>query len=289
MDPRVHSPARPHSVELGPTFPGRNTWALRGSLDVNPEDVPMELLQHSPISVFVVSDVRFYREGLGNVLSSNEIVVLGTSATDESLQLVAQFKPDVILLDTAMIDGVWVAEQLAAAVPGTRIIALDVPPAEEELNVLFEAGVLGYVTREQSLDEVAAAIRSVVREEMVCPSSVRSLVVKRLQALAAEFGPRVHTPLTSREREILELIAQGLSNKEIAGELRIERSTVKNHVHNILDKLQVQSRMAAVAEMRLGPRLRSSLHGRAASVSGARFVGKMGWQSVLLFLLEFPV
>lgn len=251
----------------------------------------MELSQQPPISVFVVSDVRFYREGLGYVLASTkEIVVLGTAAaTAESLELAAQLEPDVVLLDTAMIDGVWMAQQLAAAMPGVKIIALAVPRGEEELNVLFEAGVLGYVTREQSLDEVAAAIRTVVREEMVSSSKLRSLVVKRLQALAADFRHPVHVPLTAREREILDLVAQGLSNKEIACELRIERSTVKNHVHNILEKLHVQTRMAAVAEMRLGSSLRSSLHGRTARISGARVLGEFGWQSALLFLLEFPV
>jgi two-component system, NarL family, nitrate/nitrite response regulator NarL len=207
-----------------------------------------------PVNVFVVSDVRFYREGLGHVLASTkDIVVLGTApATAEALTLAGQLDPDVVLVDTAMVDGVWMAQQFAAAMPATKIIALAVPQAEEELIVLVEAGVLGYVTREQSLDEVTAAISSVVREEMVCSSKLRSLVAKRLQTLAADFRPPAHSRLTAREREILGLIAQGLSNKQIAGELRIEQSTVKNHVHNILDKLQVQTRMAAVAEMRLG-------------------------------------
>ena len=231
----------------------------------------MERLRQTPTSVFVVSDVRFYREGLGHVLAStNDIVVLGTAAaTDEGLRLAAALEPDVVLLDTAMIDGVWVAQQLATAMAAPKIIALAVPRTEEELLVLVEAGVLGYVTREQSVDDVVAAIRSVVREEVVCSPKMHTLVVKRLRALAAEFAPPVHPRLTAREHEILELIAQGLSNKEIASALRIERSTVKNHVHNILDKLQVQTRIAAVEEMRRGasPRFAPAYDVTAVAVS----------------------
>jgi DNA-binding NarL/FixJ family response regulator len=214
----------------------------------------MDVSPRATISVFVVSDVRFYREGLCRVLAStDQIHVLGAvGGTDESLLRIAELRPDVVLVDTAMPAGAWVARRFADALPDTKIVALDVPPAEEDLIVLVEAGVLGYVTREQSLDEVVAAILSVVREEMVCSARTRTLVAKRVRALAAELRPpHVQARLTARELEILHLIARGLSNKEIGRELRIERATVKNHVHNILDKLQVRTRMAAVAEMRL--------------------------------------
>jgi DNA-binding NarL/FixJ family response regulator len=222
----------------------------------------MESVPRPTIRVFVVSDVRFYREGLGHVLASTEyIVVLGSAGgTDQGLRLVAELQPDVVLLDTAMADGVWMAQRLAETVPHAKIVALAVPQAEEDLIALVEAGVLGYVTREQSLDELIAAIASVVRGETACSPMMRTLVVKRVRALAAEFRPGVRAHLTRRQREILDLIAQGLSNKEIARELNIERATVKNHVHSILEKLQVQTRAAAVAQARLwgGPPLRST-------------------------------
>jgi two-component system, NarL family, nitrate/nitrite response regulator NarL len=213
----------------------------------------MEPVPRPTIRVFVVSDVRFYREGLGHVLASTEsIVVLGSAGgTDEGLRLVAELRPDVILLDTAMGDGVWMAQRLADRTSDAKIVALAVPQAEEDLIALVEAGVLGYVTRDQSIDEVVAAIVSVVREEVACSPMMRTLVVKRVCALAAEFRPGVRAHLTKRQREILDLIAQGLSNKEIARELNIERATVKNHVHSILEKLQVQTRAAAVAQVRL--------------------------------------
>ena len=213
----------------------------------------MEPVPRPTLRVFVVSDVRFYREGLGHVLGSTEyIVVLGSAGgTDEGLRLVAELKPDVVLLDTAMADGVWMAQRLADTTPDAKIVALAVPQAEEDLIALVEAGVLGYVTREQSLDELVAAIISVVREEAACSPMMRTLVVKRVRELAAEFRPGARAHLTRRQREILDLIAQGLSNKEIARELNIERATVKNHIHSILEKLQVQTRAAAVAQVRL--------------------------------------
>jgi two-component system nitrate/nitrite response regulator NarL len=213
----------------------------------------VETLPRLAISVFVVSDVRFYREGLGRVLAAADgIVVLGTApGTDEGLQLAAQLEPDVVLLDTATADGVWLAHRFAEASPAARIIALAVPQAEDDLIVLLEAGVLGYVTREQSLDAVVATIVDVVRGEMVSSPALRTLVARHVRALAAEFCAPVHARLTARELEILDLIAGGLSNKEIAKELAIELATVKNHVHNILEKLHVGTRAAAVAELRL--------------------------------------
>jgi two-component system nitrate/nitrite response regulator NarL len=234
-----------------------------------PVEAAMDLPYPQTSRVFVVSDVRFYREGLAQVLASTDrVVVLGTAAgTDEGLRLAAQLQPDVVLLDTAMADGVWMAHQLADTTPATRIVALAVPEEEEDLIALVEAGVLGYVTREQSLDEVVAAIISVVREEMACSPKTRTLVAKRVRALAAEFRAPVHARLTTRQLEILDLIAEGLSNKEIAHELSIEPATVKNHVHGILEKLEVHTRTAAVAEVRLWTRPVLSALARGHSIA----------------------
>jgi two-component system nitrate/nitrite response regulator NarL len=204
------------------------------------------------ITVVVLSDVRFYREGLAEVLAaSQQICVLGTApATSEGVQVAAGLDPDVVLLDTAMLDGVEIAQAVAAKMPRAKIVALAVPESEEELILLVEAGVLGYVTRDESLGEVVAAILNVVREQMVGSPKVRTLLIRRVRALAAEFRPPAEAVLTTREQEILDLIALGMTNKAIAGELQIEPATVKNHVHNILHKLGVGTRAAAVAEVR---------------------------------------
>lgn len=204
------------------------------------------------ITVFVLSNIRFYREGLGKVLAATgRIAVVGSAeATDESLRSAAGLDPDVVLLDTAMVDGVATAHRLAELMPRAKIVALAVPESEEELIHLIEAGVLGYVTSDESLDDVFKAIVSVVQEQLVGSPKLRTLLIKRVRVLAAEFRPLPEATLTAREQEVLELIAAGLTNKRIAGELQIEPATVKNHVHNILHKLGVGSRAAAVAEIR---------------------------------------
>lgn len=208
------------------------------------------------ITVFVLSNVRFYREGLGKVLAATgKIAVVGSSgATVESLRGAAGLDPDVVLLDTAMVDGVATAHQLAELMPRAKVVALAVPESEEELIQLIEAGVLGYVTRDESLDDVFKAIVSVMQEQLVGSPKLRTLLIKRVRLLAAEFRPSPEATLTARERQVLDLIAAGLTNKRIATELQIEPATVKNHVHNILHKLGVGSRAAAVAELRRATR-----------------------------------
>jgi two-component system nitrate/nitrite response regulator NarL len=204
------------------------------------------------ITVFVLSNIRFYREGLGKVLAATgQIAVVGSAeASDESLTSAAGLDPDVVLLDTAVVDGVATAHRLAALMPRAKIVALAVPESEDELIDLIEAGVLGYVTREESLDDVFQAIVSVVQEQLVGSPRLRTVLIKRVRVLAAGFRPPSDATLTARERQVLDLIAQGLTNKRIATELQIEQATVKNHVHNILHKLGVASRAAAVAEIR---------------------------------------
>lgn len=213
------------------------------------------------VSVFVLSDVRFYRECLAAVLATmQQIAVVGTGPpTDAGVQTAAGLDPDVVLLDTARPDGVESAQRVAAKLPRAKMIALAVPESEEELILLVESGVLGYVTREDSLAQLVTAIVNVVREQMVGSPKVRTLLIRRVRALAAEFRPPVEAVLTTRERQILDLIAVGMTNKGIANELEIEPATVKNHVHNILHKLGVSTRAAAVAEARRTTRRMAAL------------------------------
>lgn len=204
------------------------------------------------ISVFVLSDVRFFREGLAEALAATERVsVVGTAAAaEEDLRRAEQRNPDVILLDTTMRDGLATARRIAETMPRTKIVALAVPESEDELILLVEAGVLGYVTRDDSLTGLIAAIAGVVEEQVMGSPKLRTLLIKRVRALAAQYRPPAAATLTARERQILDLVACGFTNKGIARELEIEPATVKNHVHNILHKLGVETRAAAVAEVR---------------------------------------
>jgi two-component system, NarL family, nitrate/nitrite response regulator NarL len=240
--------------------------------DIGPEgefrpegSAPVSDPQPERLRVFIVSDVRLYREGLADLLGRiSRIAVVGaTGSADDGIAQVRDLQPDVVLLDTGT-GGVAAARYLLGPAPNMRVVALAAPESEEDVIALAEAGVLGYVTREQSLEDLVVTIESVARDEMVCSPWMATVLVKRVQALAADRPPPPHG-LTAREAEILELVAQGLSNKEIAARLYIELTTVKNHVHNILGKLGVSRREEAVARVRA-----SFLQGRRSHPDGPR-------------------
>src|SRR5262245_26085623 len=178
-------------------------------------------------------------------------VAATASGVDEAVRALREHEPDVVLIDMAIPDNTWVVRALVAAVPGTRVVALAVPEVEREVLACAEAGVAGYVTRDGSLEDVVAAVESAARGELLCSPRMAATLFQRVATLALERSPEsIESRLTTRELEILDLIDQGLSNKEIARRLTIELSTVKNHVHNILEKLNVSRRSEAAARAR---------------------------------------
>jgi two-component system nitrate/nitrite response regulator NarL len=200
--------------------------------------------------VLIVAEIRLYREGLAEMLQQEPgIGVVGVAAgADEAVRALRAECPDVVLLDMAIQDNAWLIRALIAAVPGTRVVALAVPEIEREVLACAEAGVAGYVTRDGSIEDVVAAVESAARGELLCSPRIAATLFQRVATLALErAGETIESRLTNRELEILDLIDQGLSNKEIARRLTIELSTVKNHVHNILDKLKVNRRAEAAA------------------------------------------
>jgi two-component system, NarL family, nitrate/nitrite response regulator NarL len=211
------------------------------------------------IRVQIVSDIRLYREGVEAALSRCDgLEVVGTAAGPrDALELASRVRPDIALVDLSMPNGVACIRAIGDAVADVRTVALTVAETEAEVIACAEAGVTGYVTRESSLDDLVAVIRSVDRGEMLCSPRIAATLVRRVAALAAASPARPRATLTGRELEIVALIDEGLSNKEIAGRLLIEVATVKNHVHNILEKLQVRARAEAAAELRArGTRVR---------------------------------
>ena len=141
---------------------------------------------------------------------------------------------------------------LRDARPDAHVVALGVPEDESEVIACAEAGAAGLVTLEGSLDDLEAMLESVGRGETLCSPRVAAALLRRVAALADDHAASGHARLTAREREIVQLVDRGLSNKEIARELQIELTTVKNHVHNILDKLHVRRRADAAARVRRG-------------------------------------
>jgi two-component system nitrate/nitrite response regulator NarL len=217
------------------------------------------------ITVYVVSDICLYREGLAEVLGQREeIRVVGAAATCEDLlALLDELSPDIALVDLSNIESVSVVHELAERAPNVKVVAIGVPETEQRILECAEAGVRGYVPREGSLADLTAALHSVARGEMLCSPRIAASLAQHIAALAAAESLQATARLTPREMEILELIEEGLSNKEIACRLYIEVATVKNHVHNILEKLNVRGRVDAVAQVK-SLRRRSSLNGTRA-------------------------
>jgi DNA-binding NarL/FixJ family response regulator len=203
------------------------------------------------ISLAIVTDIRLYREGLAEVLDRQpDIRVVGTAGNDEAgVRRIIQAAPDVALLDMAMPASASVARMLGNPGAGIALLALSVPETESHVLACAEVGAAGYVAREGSLQDLLDGVRQVARGE--AHYSPR-LVAVLLQRFAARHEPREPTAerLTVRELEVVELIDQGLTNKEIAAHLYIELATVKNHVHNILEKLHLPGRTEAAALVR---------------------------------------
>ena len=153
---------------------------------------------------------------------------------------------------------------LLAARPDLKIVALAVPELEPELMQWVEAGIAGYVTEDAELDDLVEAIRSAARGEAACSPKMTAALIRRIAVLSSQRKKtRPVDALTSREREVMALLEQGLSNKEIARRLSIQLSTAKNHVHNILEKLGATRRAEAVAEV-------ASVRTRSSEAEGSR-------------------
>jgi two-component system, NarL family, nitrate/nitrite response regulator NarL len=202
------------------------------------------------IRVFILSDVRLYREGLKELLGRGNMEVVGAEAQRRlGVGRICELSPDVALIDTAMPDALVAVRSIRATAPRVRIVALSVSESEPEIVACAEAGVSGYVTRDDSVADLVAALQSVERGEMLASPHLAATLLRRVTALAAERADGSPARLTQRELEIVQLIHDGLSNKEIARRLYIELPTVKNHVHNILKKLGVPGRAEAAARV----------------------------------------
>lgn len=216
--------------------------------------------------LLIVADVRLYREGIQASLSSlpQFSVLGGVSTADEARELGASIPPDIIIVDMATRNSLAVVRALRSDFPTTHIVGFGVDEVEGEVLACAEAGLSGYVNSDASLDELVAGIESVHRGELLCTPKMAATLFRNLELRRREEEtPPKHVVLTAREREVLRLLDEGLSNKEISARLNIEVSTVKNHVHNLLDKLQVTSRMQAAA--RLGTHVSVRQRGLAAT------------------------
>jgi DNA-binding NarL/FixJ family response regulator len=203
--------------------------------------------------VLIVAEVGVHGEALAASLGGDDSCdVVGVAAgPEEAVAAVEQVGPEVVLVDMPTPAGADAVRTLVAAAPEIKVVALAIPEVEPDVIAFAEAGASGYVARDGSIDDLVAAVESVARGECLLPPDIAAKLFRRVATLARE--PRlepIQERLTARELDVLRLIEEGLSNKEIAMALSIELPTVKNHVHSILEKLNVRRRTAAAARAR---------------------------------------
>lgn len=203
--------------------------------------------------VLILSDVRFIREALASILGQEcGLLIIGVAGDlDEAEALSRACVINVVLLDTSLPDGLAAVGRIKAFAPDAAVVALGLAETNENVIVWAEAGVAGYVSRSAGLAELTGAICGILRGEQLCPARVAASLLRHLASRAGPAnGPptgRHSASLTVRELEIVHLLAEGLSNKEIARHLGVALSTSKSHVHNLLQKLSVPRRGQVVA------------------------------------------
>jgi DNA-binding NarL/FixJ family response regulator len=203
------------------------------------------------IRVLICDDHALFRRGLVMVLESEEGIDVVAEAEDgeDAVARAEETVPDVVLMDVRMpkMSGIEATRAIADVVPSAKILMLTVSDEEEDLYEAVKAGATGYLLKEISIEEVANAIRAVTTGQSLISPSMASKLLNEFNNLAKQAQQKVLAPkLTDRELQVLKLVAQGLSNREVAEQLFISENTVKNHVRNILEKLHLHSRMEAV-------------------------------------------
>lgn len=208
------------------------------------------------VRVLLVDDQTLFRAGLRTLLSTrSEVEVVGEAENGQvALDVAARTRPDVVLMDLKMpvLDGVSATRRLRVTLPSCKVVALTTFEDDELVFEGLRAGALGYLLKDAPIDRLVEAILAASRGESVLQPSVASKVLAELSRLASATPAVANelSRLSDREREVLRLIARGASNKEIAAALFLAEGTVKNHVTNILTKLEVGDRTQAALRAR---------------------------------------
>ena len=206
-----------------------------------------------PLRVLVADDHPVFRDGLRLALGvAPELELVGEAENGlQAVEAYARLRPDVVLMDLQMpvLDGVEATRRIMDADPGAAIVVLTLLDDDESVVAALRAGARGYLLKESSCADIVRALESVARRQAVFGPSIAERLVGHLAQ--GRTGPEVAFPqLTDREREVLDLIAQGLSNPEIAARLYVNAKTVRNHVSNILTKIQASTRSEAIVRAR---------------------------------------
>lgn len=207
--------------------------------DVSPEDV---------ITVALIEDNRLVREGITSVLNRFPDLRVVASEPGEHEGLLEQEIPDVVLLDLGLESGdsLDVARQVRKDFPEAGVIIMDVLPADDDIVEFIGLGVSGFIMKDATVREVARTIRAVAGGLDVLPDAMTATLFSEIAREAVAKGGTEHLEsvrLTAREREVIDLIAEGMSNRAIGRELHISIHTVKSHLRNIMEKLALHSRL----------------------------------------------
>ena len=204
-----------------------------------------------PVRVVLIDDDDLMRAGLRSVLSSDETIEVVGEAGDGGLAVdeIRRLLPDIVLMDIRMpgLDGISATREVLAAFPEVKVVVLTTFEDDDYIFDSLNAGASGFLLKRTKPEELIAGIRSVADGDSLLSPSVTRRVIDRMatQPVAGLSGARLDD-LTPREREVLELVGRGLSNREIAESFVIEESTVKTHVKRILMKLGLRDRVQAV-------------------------------------------
>ena len=204
------------------------------------------------ISVALIEDNRLVREGITALLSQHPDLEVVAECSNGGTLTVGAVSPHVVLLDLGLRNGdsLRVAENVKRDFPEAKIIVMDLLPAHEEIVEFVNAGVSGFIMKDATLEDLVGAIRAVADGAHVLPPEMTGTLFSQIARDAVSKGrPRAldAVRMTPREREVINLIAEGLSNKEIARRLHIATHTVKSHVRNIMEKLMLHTRLQIAA------------------------------------------
>jgi len=207
-----------------------------------------------PISLVLIDDNRLLRDGIVGMIQAQPgfKVLVASADVEEALHHVRDAKPDVVLLDFGLAnhDSLSLAATVHGEVPAAKVIVMGLLPTQEDVANYVKSGASGFIMKDASFEEFFSTIRRVAAGEQVLPPALTTSLFSQIARNAvASGGAKViqSVRLTARERQVIALLGEGLSNKEIAGRMHIAVHTVKSHVHNVLEKLALHSRLEVAA------------------------------------------
>jgi DNA-binding NarL/FixJ family response regulator len=217
-----------------------------------------EQMLEATVRVLLVDDHDLFRTGLRNLLEEQGIDIVGEAGDGvQAVRLVRELAPDVVVMDLNMpgVGGVDATRQVTAVAPLTKVVVLTISDQDADVLDAILAGACGYLMKDASIEELMAGIRAAAVGESLISSHIAGKVLQRIRATSSQpdIAETIRAELSAREIEVLKLIANGKDNAMIAAELHISPKTVKNHISNILMKLQIENRIqAAVFAVRSG-------------------------------------